>query len=283
MSIQAVAWALEQQLPAAAKLVLVSIANHADHEDGYCYLRAETIGREASCTPRHAQRVVAALVRNGFLRKRIRRGADGKQRANDYWILFDGARSETWSWRALGDSEADTDAAQDVTNLPHDIESSGKSDECTPESSGPHDSGVTAARHTSRAAHNVEPSEEEPSESNKTKKNRNCLAVKEGLRAYRPPPDPQDVVADVHGEVPSAMRVFVIEGTPAWRAWSDYRRRIGRPLNHSYSGAGPYAGKTGRHFPSLFPPKSESTGPPGTLLTDDDVAYLGERMGTMTG
>ena len=88
MSIQAVAWALDQDLPARPKLVLVAIANHADHTNGYCWLKAETIAREASCSPRSVYNFVGALVRNGYMRKALRKGEDGKQRANDYWIMF---------------------------------------------------------------------------------------------------------------------------------------------------------------------------------------------------
>ncbi len=47
---------------------------------------------------------------------------------------------------------------------------------------------------------------------------------------------------------------FVIAGTRAFKAWAAYRRSIGRPINYAYAGDGIYQGKTGRHFPSLFPP-----------------------------
>lgn len=47
--------------------------------------------------------------------------------------------------------------------------------------------------------------------------------------------------------------VFVIAGTRAFKAWTAYRRSIGRPINYVYPGEGVYKGKTGRHFPSLFP------------------------------
>jgi hypothetical protein len=65
-------------------------------------------------------------------------------------------------------------------------------------------------------------------------------------------------------------QVFVIEGTKAWEAWVRYRRETPgqRPLNFSQRGEGPYAGKSGRWLPSLFPP----SGPPsGTaeIPTDD--------------
>jgi hypothetical protein len=112
MSIQAVAWALEQDLPARPKLVLVSIANHANHVDGYCWLKAETIAKEAACTPRSIYNFVGALIRNGFIRKALRKGDDGKQRATDYWILFDREEKE-WAHDAhLESNEADDDPSE---------------------------------------------------------------------------------------------------------------------------------------------------------------------------
>ena len=155
MSIQAVAWALDQDLPARPKLVLVSIANHANHTDGYCWLKAETIAAEAACTPRSVYRFVGGLVRNGYLRKAPRKGEDGKQRANDYWMLF--KREEAaWDWgsgltdeRDADESiEADQEEAQEVVGgepqietetqdvvQPHDTVSHGENAE-------PHDSPV---------------------------------------------------------------------------------------------------------------------------------------------
>ena len=77
MSIQAVAWVLDrEELPARPKLVLVAIANHANHTDGYCWLKAETIAKEAACSPRAVFNFVGALIRNGYLRKAPARGAD---------------------------------------------------------------------------------------------------------------------------------------------------------------------------------------------------------------
>src|SRR4029077_8045701 len=100
MSIQAVAWALEQDFTGetpkgrmvsahAAKLVLISLANHADHVSGHCWPSAETIAREASCTVRSVYRLISALRRNGFIEVRKARGENGRQRANNYWLLFD--------------------------------------------------------------------------------------------------------------------------------------------------------------------------------------------------
>jgi hypothetical protein len=104
MSIQAVAWALEQDIPARPKLVLISLANHADHVDGYCWLRAETIAREGACQVRSVPRFVDALVAHGYVKKQQRRGDDGRQRANDYWLLF-AENKILWTARRRGDDE----------------------------------------------------------------------------------------------------------------------------------------------------------------------------------
>lgn len=50
MSIQAVAWVLSQKgedLPGTARLVLISLAHHANHESGHCFPSAELIAKEA--------------------------------------------------------------------------------------------------------------------------------------------------------------------------------------------------------------------------------------------
>lgn len=69
MSIQAVAWALEQYIPKAiAKLVLVSLANHADHASGRCYPSVEQAAHEASCSVRSVQRYTPYLAERGFIK-----------------------------------------------------------------------------------------------------------------------------------------------------------------------------------------------------------------------
>lgn len=267
MSIQAVSWALEQQdLPASAKLILVSIANHANHVDGYCWLRADTIARESSTTPRNVYRVVSALVRNGYLRKETKRGTDGKQRATDYWILFDRPTSK-WSWFVATEED---DEAQDVVvaDLPHDGMSSGESG---PESSSCHTDRMTPGiqPYDRLDTRSIEEPSEEPSKPNKTQERDLGGIGQAGLRSYQPPPQP--VVDEQTGEL--ERRVFVIEGTPAWKAWDRHLRRSrGRGLSFSYKGSGEYVNKSGRHFPSLFPPHDPPTGPPETLMTADDMA-----------
>ena len=90
MSIQAVAWALEQFIPKAiAKLVLVSLANHADHANGRCYPSVEMIAHEASCSVRSVQRYTRYLAERGFI-KVEEFFQEGRQRQNTYWLLMGG-------------------------------------------------------------------------------------------------------------------------------------------------------------------------------------------------
>lgn len=258
MSIQAVAWALEQDLPARPKLVLVSIANHANHTDGYCWLKAETIASEAACKPRSVFRFVGDLIRNGYLRKAANRGKDGRQRANDYWLLL--AR-EPAPWVAVGpvaeDEEMDTDAPvpdeaepQDVVE-PYDSRAHGENEEIDAPppvdkhtvSCGPDDSGVS---HSESLNHpNLNQKQDSAREPQRTG----------ALRAYRPPP-PQPVAADTEAK---GNPIFVFDRTPAYEAWQAHMmRKTGARSWHLLTKKlvdGQW--RMGWYFPSLFPPAAK--------------------------
>lgn len=69
MSIQAVSWALQQRVEdAAAKLVLISLANHANHRTGLCWPTVALIAEEASQSERTVQRKLPLLEEGGFIR-----------------------------------------------------------------------------------------------------------------------------------------------------------------------------------------------------------------------
>ena len=69
MSIQAVAWALSLNIPDPfAKLVLVSLSNHADNETGHCWPTQGLIAKEASCNRRTVMRKVPYLLEAGYIR-----------------------------------------------------------------------------------------------------------------------------------------------------------------------------------------------------------------------
>lgn len=256
MSIQAVAWVLEQDLPARPKLVLISIANHADNTNGYCWLNAKTIADESACTPRSVYRFIGGLIRNGYLRRETKRGDDGKQRANDYWILFN-REEKNWDWGAqIGEDDAAHDGdeepiCEDETTIscaPGDQISHGESDTpLAPEddhvhavSSGPGDSAVTRK------------DSDEPSKIN-PKRGQRSAATRP--RAYQPPPaDPPRPVGSTNA-VGRPKPFFVFEGSKAWLAWIAWRKRHGMiPSLPTRTQLIDGETKRGWDLPSLFPP-----------------------------
>lgn len=278
MSIQAVAWVLDrEEIPARNKLVLVAIANHANHTDGYCWLKAETIAREAACSPRAVFNFVGALIRNGYIRKAPRRGDDGKQRANDYWIMFnrpdgpwikaEGAMDDDQEPIESGDEPID-DAGVDAADEPQDVV----------EPHAPRASGETVEKppeiHAQTAQRAVGPhapacSHIDPAEPSKTNPE-NAGARASAPRHYAPPPPappapaPQGATtADGSGDF-----IFVYVGTPAYAAWKTFKEReTGRPWN----GTMVKNGSHGWYFKTLYPPQAKP--PPGadTAASDDVI------------
>src|SRR5271154_3447776 len=69
MSIMAVSWVLEQsKATGAARLVLLSIANHASEDGDSCWPSIRTIAREANLSERAVQYALPSLERLGELR-----------------------------------------------------------------------------------------------------------------------------------------------------------------------------------------------------------------------
>ncbi len=269
MSIQAVAWALEQDLPARPKLVLVSLCNHANNVDGYCWLKAETIAKEAACTSRSVYTFIGGLVRNGFIRKEVRRGEDGKQRANDNWILFS-REEKDWDWGAhpdedvpqgdgVGEGSSEPDAPTDGVpdapispGEPHERHDTRQPVDIHVPSPGPSEGAFTRKRI-------AEPSKTNPKASSAGA--RVAPALGAAPRAYRPPPvEPQ--AAD-----PSqpTKQIFVYAGSRAYDAWAAHMARQNRTRSWSLTAKANIDGewRTGWYFPSLFPPPDKSsTDPP---------------------
>lgn len=262
MSAQAMGWALDQDLPARPKLVLVAVANHADHTDGYCWLKAETIAAESSHSVRSVYRTLAALERNGFLRRQKRKGADGKQRANDYWILFNRIEAK-FEWRkgVLDDEPEEEDDAE-----PHGSDDGGIQDvegEISPSeqavSPGPDDvagqesGGSEQAASCGPTAIGVTP--KDSAEPSKTKPE-NALPRGAPPRRYAPPPPPppQPIASVCSGELR-----FVYYPSRAYDAWQVVKRR--ETGNPNWRAVTYRAGRAGWYFPSLFPPGQEETEP----------------------
>ncbi len=85
MSLQAMAWAIEQDVSSpAARCVLMSIANHVSM-DGHGWVYQETIARESVMSVDTVQRRVPELIEGNFLR-RIKLKRFGR-RTHDFYIL----------------------------------------------------------------------------------------------------------------------------------------------------------------------------------------------------
>jgi hypothetical protein len=261
MSIQAVAWALEQEFSYTtpkgrqtsahgAKLVLISLANHADHTSGHCWPSSETIARESSCNVRSVYRLIAALERNGFIDVKRVRGGSGKQRSNNYWIRFDRTPA---LWQFFEEEEDDQ---SDTVSRDFEEENAPESATVSP---GQSDIGVTRYN-------TLEPSVVEPS-----------------AREAPAPPPPVPVRFDKRkreaeqqqaaDEARRPQRIPVIRGSKPWDAWVAH----GHPSD--LHGTIEINGRTDRgwYFETLFP---VATGPPDpTLLTPEDDQFIQKQVG----
>jgi hypothetical protein len=277
VSIQAVAWALEQDMPARPKLVLVAIANHADHRTGYCWLKSDVIGDEASCSPRAVFNFVGDLIRNGYVRKAIRKSEDGKQRANDYWIVFDRAPGEWVSERAkapTSDEEStsaepdEIEVADAISGDPHapgacgesTAETTADTSDMSPGAVGPH---APACMRKSLA----EPSKTNPSKKEKDGANQFAASPR---KYHAPPLAPQGALH------PDASKpIFVYRGTPAWDAWMDHKKATTgiRPDDLTKTMVIDGQKRTGWWFPTMYPPRRE-TGKESSEEDDPALAQL---------
>ncbi len=260
MSNQALTWAFDQDgLPCKAKFVLVSIANHADHTNGYCWLKVSTIAQEASIPERSLYRYLGALVRNGYLRREKKKGADGKQRANDYWILFH-RPAAAWDWGAGIGDDADAEPQDDVE--PTAILAVGVMDsELGQEDEKLHNLAVGPTAIAGRA-HSDEPPKTNP------EKGGGAQTFASPPRSYKPPPlapdQPQGAI-----QRDASQRVFVYVGTRAWEAWLAHKlRTTGVRWTLTTTRTVDGERRTGWDFPTLFPPEIEEP----KRLTEDGRA-----------
>ncbi|MGY4294601.1 hypothetical protein ACVWXN_002696 [Bradyrhizobium sp. i1.4.4] len=90
MSIQAVGWALDQEIRDPwAKLILISLANHADHTTGLCWPSMRLIGKESSCRRETVLRKLPELEAAGFIQIIKARKGD-RRRVHTYRLLLPG-------------------------------------------------------------------------------------------------------------------------------------------------------------------------------------------------
>jgi len=80
-------WAFEQQVEPHAKLVLLALANRANHETGLCYPGQDLIALECSMSSRTVRRHLKALEERGLVVRRARMLPEGRGRTSDEYRL----------------------------------------------------------------------------------------------------------------------------------------------------------------------------------------------------
>lgn len=95
MSIQAVAWALEQTIPdPAAKLVLIALCNAYNGKSGRCDPAIGRLVHESSCSKSTVLRKLAFLADEGWITTIPEHDEAGRQKSNVYYLDFESDRGE---------------------------------------------------------------------------------------------------------------------------------------------------------------------------------------------
>ena len=87
MSIEAVSWALKQDLAPSEKLVLVSLADHHNRGTGLCIPSQSSIGEQTCMSVRTVQRHLKSLEAKGLITRAARFRPEGRGRTSDSYIL----------------------------------------------------------------------------------------------------------------------------------------------------------------------------------------------------
>lgn len=85
MSIKAMNWAWEQNLPPGSKLVLMALADSAD-DQGYCWPKIKTLAAKCCIADRTIRRTIKDLLDHGLLKISARFNALGGQVSNGYTL-----------------------------------------------------------------------------------------------------------------------------------------------------------------------------------------------------
>lgn len=93
MSVQAIGWALSQDIPTASKFVLVALANYAN-DKGECWPSQETIARNTSMTDRTVRTHLKLLEDRGYISRQKRRREDGFQNSDMITIIAFSSRKD---------------------------------------------------------------------------------------------------------------------------------------------------------------------------------------------
>lgn len=93
MSFQAMAWAVEQKLPATKKIVLLMLANRVNSDTGKCVPKIKTLAEDCGLSETATKSAIKELAELGLL-SIIPRFYDGQQLPNQYHLNPEGVGRE---------------------------------------------------------------------------------------------------------------------------------------------------------------------------------------------
>ena len=103
MSFQAMTWAVEQELPAMQKIVLLMLANRTNHDTGLCFPSHDTLAKECGMDKRSVIRQIESLEKAKLLTVVRTKKADGSNNPNHYRLKLKGG-SDTESLGVVSES-----------------------------------------------------------------------------------------------------------------------------------------------------------------------------------
>jgi hypothetical protein len=115
MSFQAMTWAVEQELPAMQKIVLLMLANRTNPETGLCFPSHDTLAKECGMDKRSVIRQIEKLEKSQLLK--VTRSTN---KANSYVLNLHGDRkshSDSVSPRAVTESHLSSDTKSPETEI----------------------------------------------------------------------------------------------------------------------------------------------------------------------
>jgi GntR family transcriptional regulator len=242
MSIQAVSWVLQQSgedLPGTARLVMIALANHADHTSGHCWPSIETIAKESGCGERTVSRYIAALVRNGFIEKQQTMKNGGNFRSNDYWLLFD-RPSAKWDF-----FEGKEEPAEPLSTLVSEEASAILADDRPPRDGG---------RYIEEPSTSEPLVETDPTEAVRPIRAAAAAVTKAPKNFSKTKRDTELDKLKAAEEARKAQPIPVIQGSAPWQAWVAKGHPSDLTCKISVNGRI----DRGWCFPSLYPPRENS-------------------------
>lgn len=257
MSIAATNWAYRQKIPIKPKFVLAALADQADERTGrVCYGKTDMkyLAEKCSIPERSLYRYIGALIKNGYA---IRDSGKVLGQPSVYWLCFDRDAAESldeWLWKTADDVAEDE--PQDIAEGSA-ILAEGQTVDIAPSSPTEMAEGVCHPM-AEGVCHKVADIES----TSKPKNYRAPARAKRDFGFSRKEQDADRKALALEAAAQAAKaRFFVLEGSRAWNAWIEHRRKAGQIASlPKCKGSGDYANRMGWYLPSLFPPGS--TEPP---------------------